>query len=119
VSFCISLHHSLPCQISALDDRFNETSSAQGTKIEGQKEYEWGHSGRENSPSGTEGSFEVRLTKDGKDGDLIGKVYWDCPYIGKNTLSKSDVKNDYEISFEGFSIPNGALGKGKINIRKD
>jgi len=69
-----------------------------------------------NSPSGTEGSFDVHL----KDGDeKIAKIYWDCPYTGSNKLQKHDVKEGYDISFDGFSIPSGALGKGKINVRED
>jgi hypothetical protein len=43
-------------------------------------------------------------------------IYWDCPYIGDNKLEKRDVKAGYDISFDGFSIPSGHLGKGKINV---
>ena len=99
-----------------LDDRFKETVSAQGTKIEGQKQHEWGHSGRENSPSGTEGSFEVHL--DGG-GEKIAEIYWDCPYIGSNKIEKRYVKNGYDVSLNGFSVPSGPLGHGTINIRED
>ena len=103
-------------EISTLGDPYNETASAQGTKIESKDEHEWGHCGRENSPSGTEGSFEVHLEESG---EKIAKIYWDCPYIGSNKLEKHDVKTDYDISFDGFSIPSGPLGEGNINVRED
>jgi len=110
------LHHSFYRRIFPLGNPYNETASAQGTKIEGKGEHEWGHCGRENSPSGTEGSFEVHLEGSG---EKIAKIYWDCPYIGDNKLQKHDVKEGYDVSFDDFSIPSGPLGKGKINVRED
>lgn len=88
--------------------------SAQGTSVPGKGDHEWGHSGRESSPSGTEGYFDIML-----DGEKIGKVYWDCPWSGSNKIQKHDVKSGYSIEFDGFSIPSGALGKGQINVRED
>jgi len=99
-----------------INNRFNETGSAQGTKIPGGDEHEWGHSGRQNSPSGTEGIFEVQL--EGSN-EKIAEIYWSCPYIGSNKLEKRYVKAGYDISFDGFSIPSGELGRGKINVRED
>ncbi|KAI0251457.1 aegerolysin type hemolysin [Lactifluus subvellereus] len=99
-----------------INNPYNETASAQGTKIPSKDQYEWGHCGRENSPSGTEGSFEVRLVETD---EKIAEIYWDCPYIGNNKLEKRNVKEGYDISFDGFSIPSGALGKGTINVRED
>ena len=99
-----------------LDNRFNETVSAQGTRIESHKQHEWGHCGRENSPSGTEGSFDVYL--DGG-GEKIATIYWDCPYIGSNKIEKRYVKNGYDVSWDGFRIPSGPLGHGTINVRED
>jgi len=103
-------------QISPLENPFNETSSAQGTKIPGKGQNEWGHCGRQNSPSGTEGSFEVRLADSN---ERIAEIYWDCPYIGSNQLVKKYVKPGYDVSFDHFSIPSGELGKGIINVRED
>jgi hypothetical protein len=54
-----------------------------------------------------------------EDGEKIAEIYWDCPYIGDNKLEKRYVKPDYDISFDGFSIPTGPLGKGTINVRED
>ena len=99
-----------------LDDKYKNTVSPQGTKIESKEQHEWGHCGRENSPTGTEGSFEVRL--DGSN-EKIAEIYWDCPYIGSNKLEKRYVKGGYEVSFNGFSIPSGALGDGTISVRED
>jgi len=52
-------------------------------------------------------------------GEKIAEVFWDCPYIGNNQLVKNYVKPGYDVSFDGFSIPKGALGKGSINVRED
>jgi hypothetical protein len=54
------------------------------------------------------------------DGDeKIAEIYWDCPWSGSNKLTKRYVKPGYDVSFDGFSIPSGALGKGTINVRED
>ncbi|KAI0251465.1 aegerolysin type hemolysin [Lactifluus subvellereus] len=95
---------------------YNETVSAQGTKIQSKDQHEWGHCGREASPTGTEGSFEVRLEESN---EKIAEIYWDCPFVGDNKLEKRYVQEGYDISFDGFSIPSSALGKGTINVRED
>lgn len=110
------LLHSLNQQISPLASPYTETASAQGTKIAGKNEFAWGHSGRENSPSGTEGTFEVLLADTN---EKIAEIYWDCPWAGSNEVVKRYVKPGYSISLEGFSISSGALGKGQITVRED
>ena len=102
--------------MSLLGHRFNETTSAQGRVIGSHRDFEWGHCGRENSPSGTEGSFEVRFSGTNQ---KIGEVYWDCPYIGDNRVISHNMTAGYDISIDNFSIPDGALGKGRISIRQD
>lgn len=87
--------------------------SAQGTVITGKDQFEWGHCGRESSPSGTEGSFDVVLDETG---EKIAEIYWDCPYIGDNKLEKRYVNEGYLVALDGFSIPSGALGKGTITV---
>jgi len=52
-------------------------------------------------------------------GEMIARIYWDCPYIGDNKIQKQYVKAGYDISFDGFRIPSHALGKGAINVRED
>ncbi|KAF8057434.1 aegerolysin type hemolysin [Lyophyllum atratum] len=99
-----------------INDPYTETNSAQGTKITSKGDHEFGHCGRENSPTGTEGSFEVHLSDTG---EKIAKIYWDCPYTGSNKLTKHDLKAGYDISFDGFSVPSGPLGKGTISVRED
>jgi hypothetical protein len=98
----------------SLENRFKETASAQGTNITSKEEHAWGHTRRENTPTGTEGTFEVR-----QDGELIAEIYWDCPYIGPNKIEKRNVKSGYDVSFDNFSFPSGSLGEGIINIRED
>ena len=112
----VALVHLVLWHISPfLDDRFNETASAQGTEIESQQQDEWGHCGK--GSSGTEGSFEVRIV-DGTN-DRIAEIYWECPHNGSNKLTKRKVKEGYDITFTGFSIPSGPLGNGQINVRED
>jgi hypothetical protein len=96
---------------SPLENRFKETASPQGTNITSKGQHEWGHCGRETSPTGTEGTFEVHL-----DGEKIAEIYWSCPYIGNNKLEKRYVKPDYDISFDGFGFPSGPMGRGTINV---
>ncbi|KDR68296.1 hypothetical protein GALMADRAFT_215951 [Galerina marginata CBS 339.88] len=99
--------------------------STQGTNVPSNGTHEWGHRGKENSPFGTEGSFEVHL---GGTGERIAEIYWDCPNIrpwdcpkigDSNKLEKRYVKPGYVVSVEDFSIASGALGKGKITIQDD
>ena len=75
VAFCVAFG-SLHPLTNLLDDRFKETVSAKGTKIESQKQHKWGHSGsRKLSPGGTEGSFEVHLDGGGLEDckNLLGR----------------------------------------------
>jgi len=87
--------------------------SVQGKTISPKTELEWGHCGRQNSPSGTEGSFEILL-----DNERIAEIYWDCPWgAGSNQLKTRFVKKNYHVSFDGFADDNdSALGKGLIVI---
>jgi Aegerolysin len=102
--------------MSPLENPYNETVSAQGTKIEGKTQFEWGHCGRASSPTGTEGSFEVHLASSG---EMIAEIYWDCPWGGSTKIEKHFVKAGYLIAVEGFSFPSGPLGKGTISIVED
>ena len=102
--------------MSLLGHRFNETQSAQGRVIPSQRDFEWGHCGRGSSPSGTEGSFEVHISGTNQ---KVGEVYWDCPYMGHNKVISRNMTAGFDISFENFRIPDGALGKGRISIRRD
>jgi len=99
-----------------IKDPYNEIHGTQGTKIVSQGEHEWGHCGRNSSPTGTEGIFEVLLESTG---DRIGEIYWDCPFFGSNRIVKRTVAPGYDISVEGFSIPSGPLRTGTITVRAE
>lgn len=91
--------------------------SVQGTKVKSRDQFEWGHCGLENSPTGTEGSVEIRLDESD---EKIAEIYWDCPWSSSaNTLTKKYVKDGYYVAIEGFSTSSGALNKGTITILKD
>ncbi|MFA8301323.1 MAG: aegerolysin family protein [Hyphomicrobiales bacterium] len=66
--------------------------------------------GRSDSPSGTEGSFELY------NGDeLIGKYYWDCPWGSKTNTSTWTAKNDkYLTQAELGNLDSGAIGQVTI-----
>lgn len=96
------------------DDRYNETKSAQGTKIPSKGEAEFGHCGRESSPSGTEGTFDITL----ETGEIIATIYWVCPWSGSNKLEVKYVKDPYTVEFKGFGgAHDSALHEGKIIVR--
>ena len=92
--------------------------SAQGTKITSKAQFEWGHCGRESSPSGTEGTFEIHL--DGT-GEKIAEIYWDCPWASgaANRVEKKYVKDGYFVSVEGFQTSGPHLGTGTISVLED
>jgi len=51
------------------------------------------------------------------DSEKIAEISWDCPWSpGGNKLVKSYVKPGYDISFDGFSMSWGAMGKGTIGV---
>jgi hypothetical protein len=101
--------------ILPLDKPYTESAHARWINIKSKEQCEWGHCGKENSPIGTEGSFEVHQ----EDGEKIAEIYWNGLYGADNKLEKRYVKPDYDISFDGFSISKGPLGKGTINVRVD
>jgi len=111
--FCFP--HSID-KISALDNPYNDTSEAGGTRIASMAQHGWGHCGRDGSPSGTEGSFQVLLH--GND-EKIAEIYWESPFSGSNKLEKRYVKSGYSISFDGFNFSSGPLRDGTISIRVD
>jgi len=99
-----------------INDPYTETRSAQGTEIASGRETKWGHCGREFSPTGTEGSFEVQLAETGF---KLGEVYWDCPYFGDNQIFVRDVVSGFAISIDGFSVPSGPLRTGTITVLEE
>jgi Aegerolysin len=71
--------------------------------------------GRSDSPSGTEGSFEIW------DGDIkVGLYYWDCPWASKINKSAWTTDNEaYLGECTGANLYAGALGNVTIRIIKD
>lgn len=71
--------------------------------------------GRSDSPSGTEGSFDLY------DGDIyIGHYYWDCPWGQKTNTSTWTASNNeqYVTEVSGANLYAGALGNITIKIGK-
>nr|AOW41304.1 hemolysin [Sparassis latifolia] len=63
--------------------------------------------GREDSPTGTEGSFDV---VDASSGAVIRTISWHCPYVGDNTFKLLDSNDAWAVDTSGFS-QHGALGQ--------
>jgi hypothetical protein len=71
--------------------------------------------GREHSPSGTEGSFEIF------DGEVkVGEYYWDCPWGSKKNTSifTPSGSEDYVTQVTGGNLDSGALGNISIKCVK-
>jgi hypothetical protein len=71
--------------------------------------------GRENSPSGTEGRFDIF------DGEVkVGEYYWDCPWGSKtnNSTWTPDDLDNYVTQVTGGSLDSGALGNITIKCVK-
>lgn len=98
-------------------DKDNEVdpSSIEGTSISSGNAYTIEACGRSNSPSGTEGSFDVY-----DDNVHIGTMSWDCPWGSKtNSATWSPSSNDnYVVQMTGANVDSGALGNITLKIAK-
>ncbi|KAI1074667.1 aegerolysin type hemolysin [Whalleya microplaca] len=91
------------------------TSGIAGQTIKpGGGTFEIASCGRENSPSGCEGSFELF------DGDVrVCKVYFNCPWGSKhNDFDVSGTPDDYIVQAEGANMDGGAIGTVDIKVAK-
>ena len=96
--FCPARHSSASSHIlttpACIDDKEAEipTSDIEGTKIAPGDEFTVNSCGRSNSPSGTEGEFDVY--EDGPGGPKVRHFYWNCPWGSpKNTWTISGMKH--------------------------
>ena len=79
-------------------------SDIEGHVVQAGTEYDICSCGRENSPSGTEGSFDYY------DGNVyVGTFNWDCPYTGSNSWSWQPGNSGYLTQTQGGST-SGAIG---------
>ncbi|KAF8247238.1 Aegerolysin-domain-containing protein [Wilcoxina mikolae CBS 423.85] len=76
-----------------------------GQKIQPKKSFKVWSCGRENSPSGTEGTVTVT----DEDGGAIGAVYWDCPWSGRNKAEERGVADGWIVNVPKVA-PDGAIG---------
>ncbi len=82
-------------------------------KIYPDKSYKICSCGREDSPSGTEGSFCLIDLSD--NGAKVATVSWDCPWSGDNTWSFK-LENGYMATAPNAVKPGGAIGSLDIEI---
>lgn len=76
--------------------------------------------GRSDSPSGTEGSFNL---VDKANNKIIGTYYWDCPWGSKTNTSTwtpvdSSSSSPYLTQVTGANLDSGALGNVSLRCAK-
>ena len=100
------------------DDKDNEVKPGDviGTEIKSKESYTIYSCGRENSPSGTEGT--VTVSDKQEDGNRIADIYWDCPYTGRNKLEKRKANKHWLVDVPTV-LPDGAIGHVAVKFRKD
>lgn len=93
----------------------NEVSKGSiiGTEIKAGKSYIVYSCGRSGSPSGTEGTVTVSDAQ--SDGNRLVDVYWDCPYSGKNKLSKQLIDQDWFVDMTSVQL-DGAIGTVEVRM---
>lgn len=76
------------------------------------KDFTFNACGRFLSPSGTEGSFELLEVE----GELVRKIYWDCPYgLKRNIIQITENDENWVVSPTGYTLSSGALGNGSFD----
>ncbi|KAL6303723.1 aegerolysin type hemolysin, partial [Sparassis latifolia] len=70
--------------------------------------------GREESPSGTKGSFDVVDTSTDA---LVRTVFWDCPYVRHNRFETRGANKAWIVDHSDVS-KEGALGEIKVTFLK-
>ncbi|KAI0714080.1 pleurotolysin A [Cerioporus squamosus] len=85
------------------------TSTYEGYVIHPGEELQMNACGRESSPSGTTGDFDV---VDVPAGDkVIRHFYWDCPWgSSTNTWTISGSNSNWMVESKGANLSGGALG---------
>lgn len=99
-----------------VDNRNNEfsTSDILGMEIPARESREIGSCGRQNSPSGTEGSIDLYYDK-----TKICTVIWDCPWGGQNSVGVQNSNNaaGYLCTLPMRSWgPTGPIGEVKVEV---
>jgi len=99
---------------SGSKDKEVDPSSINGTQIDAGDAYAISACGREDSASGTEGSFDLY------DGNAhVGTYSWDCPWGSKtNSSTWSPAQDNYVAQITGANLDSGALGNVEIKVAK-
>jgi hypothetical protein len=98
-------------------DKDNEVdpSSINNTSIASGNAYTISACGRSDSPSGTQGSFDLY-----DDTTHIGTYSWDCPWGSKKNSSDWHPSADehYIVQVTGANLDSGALGNVTLKVAK-
>ncbi|KAI1840838.1 hypothetical protein JX265_006922 [Neoarthrinium moseri] len=81
--------------------------------------YAYGHTGRENAPSGLEGTVDI-LEKGtgGGEAQRIAQISYNCPWDGSNTFVISDVSAGWDVKSSGEDFEGNALGSITIEVSR-
>ncbi|WP_251861448.1 aegerolysin family protein [Clostridium sp. Marseille-Q2269] len=72
-------------------------------------------SGRKDSPSGTEGRFDIC----DKNKNKLFTIYWDCPWSGSNKFSYTKFNDNFMIEiYPGNINSGGAIGNVNLNVAR-
>lgn len=74
-----------------------------------------GACGRENSPSGCEAAFDVAVKHSG---EVTRRIYWDCPYTGRNTFRLEHPNGNWVVDFDPIPGPDGPIGSVTVRFFK-
>jgi len=93
-----------------------DKNDVQGVKIVPRGTFSIYSCGRSDSPSGTEGSFDL---VDNSTNQLIRNIYWDCPWgSSRNTFNITGVNGDWIVEGNGANLESGALGNVTVKAVK-
>ncbi|KAF8644314.1 hypothetical protein AX16_008522 [Volvariella volvacea WC 439] len=76
------------------DNKDVELTGLEGDLIQAGADRRINSCGRENSPTGTEGSFQLVETTTGR---VVTNISWDCPYTGENMLTVTNENNEWLV----------------------
>ncbi|KAL8827958.1 MAG: hypothetical protein Q9170_006806 [Blastenia crenularia] len=80
--------------------------------------YAFGQTGKQNEWAGMEGTVEAFLKTDTGLGDKVCKVFYSCPWSGKNEFKISDFKEGWNVQQWGADYNGDALGSVTVEVRK-
>ena len=113
-------HWGYPFDAGNMHDRYKlDYEKIENQEILPNTTYTYGHTGKQNEWAGMEGTVEAFVKQDGGSlGDKVCKIFYACPWSGKNQFYISDVKAGWKVDHWGSDVNGGALGSITVDLRK-